>query len=174
MSYQFFSFLFRFSLRDITTLAILFGITWLIGLFYLQQQNSIVFSYIFTILNSFQGLIIFLFYCLLKTPIENINCHQIFQIYKKPRKEEKSNQHYNTSSSGYSSGHSSDMNKLDHQSSFRTNPEYLSSMPTGLLSTFRYQTSNLPLTPEQNEQLLKKYPIDLHHLHDDHQYYEIG
>jgi hypothetical protein len=96
-------------------------------------------------------------------------------MYKKTTKEEKSNQHYNTSSSGYSSAQLSDINKqilsLDHPSSFRTNAEYLSSMPNGLLSTFRYPTSNitLPITLEQNEQLLKRY-----HQQDDHQYYEIG
>ncbi len=101
-------------------------------------------------------------------------------IYKKTIKDEKSNQHYNTSSSGYSSAQSSDINKqilsLDHQSSFRTNPEYLSSMPNGLLSTFRYPTSNitLPITIEQDEQLLKRYKIDSHHQQDEHQYYEIG
>lgn len=113
-------------------------------------------------------------YCLLQNPIQQIHFQQIFHIYKKPIKEEKSNQHYNTSSSGYSSAHSSEINKLDHQPSFLTKPEYLSSMPIGLLSTFRYQTSTIPITPEQNEQLLKKYQLDLHHQHDDHQYYEIG
>jgi hypothetical protein len=146
----------------------------LIGLFYLHDQSSIIFSYAFTILNSCQGLLILIFYCLLEKQIQHFFRHQIFNIYKKPIKEEKSNQHYNTSSSGYSSAHSSEINKLDQQSSFRTNPEYLSSMPIGLLSTFRYPTSNIPITPEQNEQLLKRYKIDLHHQHDDHQYYEIG
>ena len=118
-----------------------------------------------------------IFYCLLKKPIQHFYLHQISNIYKKTTKEEKSsNQHYNTSSSGYSSAHSSELNKqilsLDHQTSFRTNAEYLSSMPTGLLSTFRYPTSNLTLPIEQNEQLLKRYKIDSHQ--DDHQYYEIG
>lgn len=101
-------------------------------------------------------------------------------IYKKTTKDEKSNQHYNTSSSDYSSTQSSDINKqilsLEHQTSFRTNAEYLSSMPNELLSTFRYPTSNItsPIIPEQSEQLLKKYKIDSHHQQDEHQYYEIG
>ncbi|CAF1306566.1 unnamed protein product [Rotaria sordida] len=170
----------KFSLRDITILSILFGLTWLIGLFHLHEQIPIIISYIFTILNSFQGLLIFIFICLLKKQIQHFYIHQILNIYKKSNIEEKSNQHYNTSSSGYSSAHSSDLNKqilsLDHQSSFHTNTEYLSSMPSGLLSTFRYPTSNITLQIklEQNEQLLKKYKTDLHHLHDDHQYYEIG
>ncbi|CAF5044809.1 unnamed protein product [Rotaria sp. Silwood1] len=177
---MFFVFFVRLSLRDITILSILFGLTWLVGLFHLHEQNRIILSYVFTILNSFQGLFIFIFICLLKNQIQNFYIPQILNIYKKSNIEEKTNQHYNTSSSGYSSAHSSDLNKqilsLDHQSSFRTNAEYLSSMPIGLLSTFRYQTSNitLPITLEQNEQLLKKYKIDLHHPHDDHQYYEIG
>ncbi|CAM4872882.1 unnamed protein product [Rotaria socialis] len=170
----------RYFLRDITALSILFGLTWLIGLFHLHEQISIIFSYVFTILNSFQGLLVFIFICLLKNPMKNIYIHRIMSIYKTSTIEEKSNQHYNTSSSGYSSAHSSDLNKqilsLDHQSTFRTNAEYLSSMPIGLLSTFRYPKSNLPLpiALEQNEQLLKKYKIDLNHQQDDHQYYEIG
>ncbi len=146
----------------------------MIGLFYLHEQNSILASYAFTILNSFHGLFILFSYCLFEKQIQQLSLHRIFHVSKKPIKEEKSHQHYNTSSSGYSSAHSSDINKLDHQSSFRTNPEYLSSMPIGLLSTFRYPTSTIPITLEQNEQLLKRYKIDLHHQHDDHQYYEIG
>lgn len=171
--------LFRYSLRDIAALSIVFGLTWLIGLFHLYEQNSIIYSYIFTILNSFQGLLVFIFICSLKNPIENFYLQRILNIYKKPNIEEKSNQHYNTSSSGYSSAQSSESTKqilsLNHQSAYRTNAEYLSSMPIGLLSTFRYPKANLqlPITLEQNEQLLKKYKIDLHQ-QDEHQYYEIG
>ncbi|CAF1294791.1 unnamed protein product [Adineta steineri] len=168
----------RFSLRDISILSILFGLTWLIGLFHLQQQTLLIFSYGFTILNSFQGLFIFIFYCLLQKQIQHFYIHRISNIYKKTTtQEDKPTQHYNASSSGYSSAHSSELNKqilsLDHQTSFGTNTEYLSSMPNSLLSTFRYPTSNITLPPEHNEQLLKKYKHDLHH-HDDHQYYEIS
>jgi len=117
---------------------------------------------------------------LLQKQIQHFYIHRILNIYKNTTKEDKSNQHYNTSSSGYSSAHSSDLNKqilsLDHQTAFPTHAEYLSSMPNGLLSTFRYPTPNmtLPITAEQNEQLLKRYKIDSHHQQDDHQYYEIG
>jgi hypothetical protein len=128
-----------------------------------------IISYGFPILNIFQGLLIFIYHCLFEKQIQHFYLEQIFNLFKKSRKSEKSNQHYNTSSSGYSSAQSSEINKLDHQLSFRTNPEYLSSMPI----TFRYPTSTIPITPEQNEQLLKRYKIDFHH-HDDHQYYEIG
>ncbi|UJR09628.1 hypothetical protein I4U23_013862 [Adineta vaga] len=175
----------RFSLRNITTLSILFGLTWLIDLFHLHEQISSIFSYIFTILNSFQGLFIFIFYCLLQKEIQHFYLHQLSIIYKKTTtttsttKEDKPTQHYNASSSGYSSAQSSEINKqilsTDHQTSFRVNTEYLTSMPNGLLSTFRYPTSTITLpmnTPEQNEQLLRRYKIDSHQ--DDHQYYEIG
>ena len=154
--------------------------TWLIGLFHFHEQISITFAYAFTILNSFQGLFIFIFNCLLrKQQIQQFYFHRILNTYTKPNIDEKSNQHYNTSSD-YSSGHSSDLNKqivsYDHPSSLHTNSEYLSSMPIELLSTFRYPTSNLtlPMIFEQNEQLLKKYKMNLHHQQDDHQYYEIS
>jgi len=102
----------------------------------------------------------------------------------------------NTISSGYSSGHSSDVNNkqkidlnsnytnhLSHQILFRgknclNNNEtlYLPSIPINLLtnrlSTFRYPlpSNEIILSHEQNEQLIEKKQI-----HDDeHQYYEIG
>ncbi|CAF4149976.1 unnamed protein product, partial [Rotaria sp. Silwood1] len=81
------------SLRDITILSILFGLTWLVGLFHLHEQNRIILSYVFTILNSFQGLFIFIFICLLKNQIQNFYIPQILNIYKKSNIEEKSNQH---------------------------------------------------------------------------------
>ena len=146
----------------------------MIALFYLHEQSPLIFSYVFTILNFFQGLFVFISYCLSEKTIQDFYLHPIFNFLNKPIKEGKANQHYNTSSSGYSSAQSSEINKLDHRSSFRTNPEYLSSMPIGLLSTFRYPTSAIPVTPDQNEQLLKRSKIDFHHQHDDHQYYEIG
>ncbi|CAF1110908.1 unnamed protein product, partial [Adineta ricciae] len=171
----------RFSLRNITTLSILFGLTWLIDLFHINEQILPIFSYIFTVLNTFQGLFIFIFYCLLQKQIQQFYLHQLSILYKKSAniKEEKPTQHYNASSSGYSSAQSSEINKQilapDHSASFRVNTEYLSTMPNGLLSTFRYPTSNITLpiiTPAQNEQLLKKHKVDSHQ--DDHQYYEIG
>ena len=172
---------YRFSLRNITTLSILFGLTWLIDLFHIHEQILPIFSYIFTVLNTFQGLIIFIFYCLLQKQIQHFYLHQLSILYKTSAniKEEKPTQHYSASSSGYSSAQSSEINKQilapDHSTSFRVNTEYLSTMPNGLLSTFRYPTSNITLpitTPEQNEQLLKRHKIDSHQ--DDHQYYEIG
>ena len=100
----------------------------------------------------------------------------------------------NTSSSGYSSGHSSDLNQkqpidvntkysnhLSHNHYDRricSNNEtcYLPSIPINLLtnrlSTFRYQlpSNEMILTQEQKEELLQKNSIQ----EDEHQYYEIG
>ncbi|XP_022097099.1 adhesion G protein-coupled receptor L2-like isoform X2 [Acanthaster planci] len=50
-------------IKGATTLLFLLGITWGIGFFFINQQ-SLVMAYIFTILNSLQGLFIFIFYCL--------------------------------------------------------------------------------------------------------------
>ncbi len=106
----------------------------------------------------------------------------------------------NTSSSGYSSAHSSDINNkqilcnqttdlnknytnrlslhnhYNRRSGLINETPYLPSMPINLLtnrlSTFRYQlpSNELVLAHEQKEQLLEK--TQLHD--DDHQYYEIG
>ncbi|XP_051176110.1 latrophilin Cirl-like isoform X3 [Leptopilina boulardi] len=49
-------------LRGAVVLVFLLGLTWTFGLLYLNQ-STIVMAYIFTILNSLQGLFIFLFHC---------------------------------------------------------------------------------------------------------------
>ncbi|XP_038068285.1 adhesion G protein-coupled receptor L2-like [Patiria miniata] len=50
-------------IKGAMTLLFLLGITWGIGFFFINQQSLVV-AYIFTILNSLQGLFIFVFYCL--------------------------------------------------------------------------------------------------------------
>ncbi|XP_022240024.1 adhesion G protein-coupled receptor L3-like isoform X3 [Limulus polyphemus] len=52
----------RLWIRGATTLVVLLGLTWTFGLLYLNKESVIV-AYIFTILNSLQGLFIFLFHC---------------------------------------------------------------------------------------------------------------
>lgn len=157
-------------LRDLSTLAILFGLTWLIGLFYFHQQSATIISYAFIIFNAIETVLVVIYYCLSD---KSIDFQHIFNFLRKPIQHDKSHPHYNTSSSGYSSTHSTECQKSDHPPSFPANAEYLTGMPVGLLSTFGYPTSStLPsTTPEQNEQLLKRYKLDAH---DDHQYYEIG
>ncbi|XP_076230338.1 latrophilin Cirl isoform X3 [Nomia melanderi] len=49
-------------LRGAIVLVFLLGLTWTFGLLYLNQE-SVVMAYIFTILNSLQGLFIFVFHC---------------------------------------------------------------------------------------------------------------
>ena len=54
---------FRVWLNSSLVLAFLLGLTWTFGLLYLNEQ-TIVMAYAFTILNSLQGLFIFIFHCL--------------------------------------------------------------------------------------------------------------
>ncbi|XP_017890799.1 latrophilin Cirl-like isoform X4 [Ceratina calcarata] len=49
-------------LRGAIVLVFLLGLTWTFGLLYLNQE-SVVMAYVFTILNSLQGLFIFMFHC---------------------------------------------------------------------------------------------------------------
>lgn len=49
-------------LRGAIVLVFLLGLTWTFGLLYLNQE-SVAMAYIFTILNSLQGLFIFVFHC---------------------------------------------------------------------------------------------------------------
>ncbi|XP_064477138.1 latrophilin Cirl-like isoform X2 [Ornithodoros turicata] len=50
-------------IRSATVLVFLLGLTWAFGLLYLNEE-SIVMAYLFTFLNSLQGLFIFVFHCL--------------------------------------------------------------------------------------------------------------
>ena len=49
----------------------LLGITWLFGLLSFNS-DTIIFKYIFTIFNSLQGLMIFLFHCLLNRQVRKV------------------------------------------------------------------------------------------------------
>lgn len=156
------------------------------ALFYLNNQ-TIFFGCLFAILNSFHSLLILTFYCILEKSLRN--------FFQKFSSIERFSLADNTSSSGYSSGHSSDTNNKQiidfnpnytNQILFRNHYEkksclnnnetlYLPSIPINLLtnrlSTFRYPlpTNEIKLTQEQNQQLIEKK----HTQEDDHQYYEI-
>jgi hypothetical protein len=49
-------------LRGAIVLVFLLGLTWTFGLLYLNEE-SVIMAYVFTVLNSLQGLFIFVFHC---------------------------------------------------------------------------------------------------------------
>ena len=51
----------------------LLGITWLFGLLSFSS-STVAFKYIFAIFNSLQGLMIFIFHCLLNKQVKSLNC----------------------------------------------------------------------------------------------------
>ncbi|XP_052071040.1 uncharacterized protein LOC127709481 isoform X1 [Mytilus californianus] len=59
----------RAGVRSIAVLAPTLGLTWLFGVL-ASHKDLIVFAYLFTILNSFQGLLIFIFHCLMNAKIQ--------------------------------------------------------------------------------------------------------
>lgn len=59
---------FRGWIRAAWILIILLGLTWIFGLFYVNQE-TIFMAYIFNILNSLQGFFIFIFHCLLNDKV---------------------------------------------------------------------------------------------------------
>lgn len=58
-------------LRGAIVLVFLLGLTWTFGLLYLNEQ-TVVMAYIFTILNSLQGLFIFIFHCVQNEKVRKI------------------------------------------------------------------------------------------------------
>ncbi|XP_060584223.1 adhesion G-protein coupled receptor D1-like [Ruditapes philippinarum] len=59
------------ALRCILVLMPVMGLTWGFGALSLNSYTSIVFQFIFAILNSFQGLLIFIFHCLMDKKIKD-------------------------------------------------------------------------------------------------------
>jgi hypothetical protein len=69
-------------------LVFLLGLTWTFGLLYLNQE-SVVMAYIFTVLNSLQGLFIFVFHCIQNEKVRyqniivflNFSVHTFYVMY---------------------------------------------------------------------------------------------
>ncbi|KAK7099782.1 latrophilin-like protein 1 isoform X2 [Littorina saxatilis] len=58
-------------IKGAVVLVVLLGLTWLFGVLYLENlYHTIIFSYLFTILNTLQGLFIFVFHCLLNDKVQ--------------------------------------------------------------------------------------------------------
>ncbi|KAK3100502.1 hypothetical protein FSP39_021014 [Pinctada imbricata] len=49
----------------------LLGLTWTLGFFSINNKGTLVFTYLFTILNSLQGVFFFVFHCILSVDVQN-------------------------------------------------------------------------------------------------------
>ena len=65
-------------MANITCVAFLFGLTWLFGALTVFNLNN-AFQILFTLANSFQGFIIFIFFCLLNSDVRLAWMHQLFR-----------------------------------------------------------------------------------------------
>jgi len=55
-------------IKGAVVLIVLLGPTWAFGLFYINTQ-SVIMAYLFTVLNSLQGVFIFVFHCLMNEKV---------------------------------------------------------------------------------------------------------
>ena len=55
-------------MKGATVLVILLGLTWAFGLLYVSE-HTLTMAYLFTIMNSLQGTLIFVFHCLLNEKV---------------------------------------------------------------------------------------------------------
>ncbi|XP_066280378.1 adhesion G protein-coupled receptor L3-like [Branchiostoma lanceolatum] len=60
----------KFWIRVSLALVCILGLTWVFGVLYISQE-TLVFAYVFTIINSFQGLFIFIFHFLLNETVQD-------------------------------------------------------------------------------------------------------
>ena len=65
-------------MANITGVAFLFGLTWLFGVLTVVNLNN-AFQILFTLGNSFQGFMIFIFFCLLNSDVRLAWMHQLFR-----------------------------------------------------------------------------------------------
>ena len=59
-------------MKGATVLVVLLGLTWAFGLLYVCE-HTLPMAYLFTIMNSLQGTLIFVFHCLLNEKVQNIS-----------------------------------------------------------------------------------------------------
>jgi hypothetical protein len=70
---------FRTWIKGASVLVVLLGLTWVFGVLYLENvYHTLIFAYVFTILNSLQGLFIFVFHCLLNDKVRTGKSKQTF------------------------------------------------------------------------------------------------
>lgn len=67
---QLFLFLNRAWIQGALALEVLLGLTWIFGYFFINAE-SVTIAYVFTILNSLQGLFIFFFHCILNKKVSD-------------------------------------------------------------------------------------------------------
>ncbi|XP_035693583.1 adhesion G protein-coupled receptor L3-like [Branchiostoma floridae] len=61
---------FKFWIRVSLALVCVLGVTWVFGVLYVSRE-TVIFAYIFTIVNSLQGLFVFVFHCLLNEKVRD-------------------------------------------------------------------------------------------------------
>lgn len=60
----------RTGLKAAAVLLPILGLTWILGFFSVDSKETLIFTYLFTFLNSLQGVFFFLFHCLMSTDVK--------------------------------------------------------------------------------------------------------
>ncbi|GFN80119.1 adhesion g protein-coupled receptor l3 [Plakobranchus ocellatus] len=108
---------FRSWVQGAMALEVLLGLTWVFG-YFLLNDNSTPIAYIFTVLNSLQGLFIFIFHCLLNKKTQK-EYSQVMQGIKLTRSPSMKNTNF-TNTRRTSSSHANTSNN-QHNRRFNTN-----------------------------------------------------
>ena len=66
-------------MKGALVLIVLLGLTWIFGLFYINE-HTVIMAYLFTIFNSLQGLFIFIFHCVMNEKVSFKNKGQCWKV----------------------------------------------------------------------------------------------
>ncbi|XP_070298161.1 adhesion G protein-coupled receptor E5 [Salvelinus sp. IW2-2015] len=82
-----------FTVTAVAQLCVL-GTMWIFGVFQFQEEGTVVMTYLFTILNSLQGALLFIMHCLLNKTVREEYCKLLSCICTPQKKEILRGQHY--------------------------------------------------------------------------------
>ena len=66
-------------MKGALVLIVLLGLTWIFGLFYINE-HTVIMAYLFTIFNSLQGLFIFIFHCVMNEKVSFRNKDNVEEL----------------------------------------------------------------------------------------------
>lgn len=145
-------------IRGAMVLIFLLGLTWTFGLLYLNQE-SVVMAYVFTVLNSLQGLFIFIFHCVKNDKVQKEYQKFVRQrqwlpyCFKRTRNQERKSSFY-VQSNGTVSAPPTSGDQSSPRQSWNYRKDRKSSTSSSILKSSSQDQSQQPLPFQQGQKIV--------------------